>query len=200
MVENRTDQLSDEDVIEIRETFNEGETTATELSVIFQTSRQNINKIIDGDSFKHLEIFPRTKEQVRSSRRTEVTPEMVELIRENQDKRLGYLNTFKDSGFDCRKTSEALSRILGITPRLINTIIRKHNLLTITEQHEIDIINFSKADPKYADSKKPQSLTEKFLEEIDFDVDVEKSPHEILSKIEQQNPNPTPEGWFRRYE
>ena len=53
-------KLTDHNVIEIRNAFRQGDINISQLSRIYKTTRSNINKIIDGVSFKHLEIFTRT--------------------------------------------------------------------------------------------------------------------------------------------
>ncbi len=53
--------LTDHNVIEIRNAFRQGDINISQLSRIYKTTRSNINKVIDGVSFKHLEVFPRTE-------------------------------------------------------------------------------------------------------------------------------------------
>lgn len=47
-------KLTDEDVIEIRRSFNEGEMSAPELAVKFNVIVQTINKVVQGYTWKHI--------------------------------------------------------------------------------------------------------------------------------------------------
>ncbi len=63
-------KLTEHDVIEIRGAFKEGDINISQLAKIYKTSRSNINRIIDGETFKHLEVFPRPINRPRTYQRT----------------------------------------------------------------------------------------------------------------------------------
>jgi hypothetical protein len=135
--------LSDDDVNNIRQLFDKGNITAIQLSSIYGTSRQNINRIIDGETFKHLHVYERRVDNTNIATKDVITDEILTAIQENLNKRLGYKNNPIDSGFDCRKPTAVLANELGIKPETITYLIRKHRFLNIDEQHRIDMANFS---------------------------------------------------------
>ena len=158
--------ITDETVIEIRQRFRDEEITATTLGKIFNTTRQNINQIIDGMTFAHLEVFPRTLIHPRSgiANQSVVTDEMIETIRLNQIKRHGDPET---CGFDCYRNNDFMAEKLGIASTTVASIIRKHELPTFSEQHKIDVDTFFKEKREKFLANPRQSLTEMFLDSLE---------------------------------
>ena len=195
MANDRSEFLTDDEVNAIRLLFKQGSLSATQIGRIYHTTRQNINRIVDGETHKHLEVFARSEDQTREATQSVVTPEMIETIRENQNKKLGAYginSTFENSGFHCRKSNELLSSELGITTATITATIRNHNLLTTDEQHAIEVAEFSKSKPEPKEKK--LTLTQQFLKEQGH------KPHglslkQLIARTDAQ-PDPTPKGWW----